>query len=67
MVKVKNQENEMRTVIRDIIIYTVYIVIIFIISYGKRETAAYHMKEYIERAIVFGGINCDIYPIDDPR
>lgn len=67
LVKVKNQENEMRNVIRDIVIYFVYIIIIIIISYGNRDPNAYLAKSAIESAIVFGDSNCNILPTDDPR
>ena len=67
MVTIKLQEMEMRTVIRDITIYFVYITIIFIISYGNRDPNAYLQKYAMEQAIVFGGTNCDILPVDDPR
>jgi hypothetical protein len=67
LVKMKNQEYEMNTVIRDIAIYLIYISIIFIISYGNRDPNAYLEKSALEQAIVFGGSNCDILPTDDPR
>ena len=65
--QMKIQEMEMRIVIRDIIIYFVYIIIIFIISYGNRNPDSYLAKEAMEKAIIYGGTNCDIFPIDDLR
>ena len=35
--KRKNQEFEMKTVIKDIVIYFIYVAIIFVISYGNRD------------------------------
>ena len=63
----KIQEMEMKTVIRDLVIYFFYVAIIFIISYGNRDPAAYLSKSAIESSVIFGGVNCDILPTDDPR
>eukprot|EP00095_Tigriopus_kingsejongensis_P009158 maker-scaffold798_size95657-snap-gene-0.28 protein:Tk09158 transcript:maker-scaffold798_size95657-snap-gene-0.28-mRNA-1 annotation:"polycystic kidney disease protein 1-like 2-like" len=63
----KLQEMEMKLVIRDLIIYFFYVAIIFIISYGNRDPSAYLSKQSLESSIIFGGLNCEIYPTDDPR
>ena len=65
--KRKNQEREMKTVIRDLVIYFIYMSIVYIISYGNRDPNAFLSKQAIESAIIFGGVNCDILPTDDPR
>lgn len=67
MVRIKNQELEMRVVVKDIIVYLIYVSIIMIISYGNRDSNAFLAKEAMEKAIIFGGTNCDIYPTDDPK
>ena len=63
----KIQEMEMKTVLRDLVIYFFYVAIIFIISYGNRDPDAYLSKSAIESSVIFGGVNCDILPTDDPR
>lgn len=65
--EMKLQEMEMKIVIRDLIIYFFYVAIIFIISYGNRDPSAYLSKQSLEASIIFGGLNCDIFPTDDPR
>lgn len=57
----------MKTVIRDITIYFCYVAIIFVISYGERDAQAFLAKTSMESEVVFGGLNCDILPTDDPR
>ncbi len=57
----------MRVVIKDIVVYFVYVIIIFIISYGNRDPNAYMAKEAMEKAIIFGGVNCEVFPSDDLR
>ena len=49
MVKTKNQEHEMRIVVRDMIVYFCYIAIILIISYGNRDLNAYLAKAAMQK------------------
>ena len=63
----RNQEMEMKTVIRDLAIYFIYVSIIFIIGYGNRDPNAFRCKSSMESAVIHGGLNCDILPNDDPR
>ena len=64
--KRKMEEMEMKTVIKELSIYFIYVVIIFIISYGNRDPDAFRQKEAVERAVVNGDLNCGILPEDDP-
>lgn len=58
---------EMKNVIRDLVIYFIYVAIVYIISYGNRDPNAFLSKQAVESAVIFGGLNCDILPTDDPR
>jgi hypothetical protein len=44
LVKMKTEELEMNTTVKDIAIYFIYIVIVFIISYGNRDPNSYLVK-----------------------
>ena len=35
--------------------------------YGDKSRNAYLEKSALEKAVVFGGLNCDILPEDDPN
>ena len=62
----KCQEMEMKTVIRDLVVYLVYIIIIFIISYGNRDPNAFLEKDALQKSVIHGALNCEILPEDDP-
>ena len=57
----------MKEVITDLVVYWVYVIIIFMISYGNRDPNAFHEKAALETAVVFGGTTCEVVPSDDPR
>lgn len=57
----------MRIVIRDMTIYLVYVLIIFVISYGNRDPNAYRAKEALQTSIIFGGTSCNTVHEDDTR
>ena len=63
----KNQEQEMKGVLRDIVTYLIYIGIILIIVYGQRDQNLFLQKQALETAVIFGGVTCEIVPDDDPR
>lgn len=63
----KNQEQEMKQVLRDIMVYAIYVTIIFIICYGNRDFNAFLQKEVLQTAVVHGGLNCGVGQEDDPR
>ena len=67
LTKRKNQEQEMKTVLREMLTYFVYVGIIMIIAYGNRDANAFLEKSALETAVVFGGTTCEIVPNDDPR
>ena len=52
----KNQEQEMKAVLREMVTYFVYVGIVMIIAYGNRDANAFLQKQALERAIIFGGI-----------
>ncbi len=63
----KNQEFEMKAVLRDMLTYFIYMGLILIIAYGNRDFNLFLQKSSLETAIVFGGTTCEIVPSDDPR
>ena len=63
----KNQEQEMKTVLRDMVTYFIYLAIVFIIAYGNKDANLYLEKQQLESAIVFGGTTCELVPEDDPK
>ena len=67
LTKRKNQEQEMKSVLRDIVTYLIYIGIILIIVYLERDQNLFLQKQALETAVIFGGVNCEIVPDDDPR
>ena len=67
LTKRKNQEQEMKFVLREMVTYFLYLGIIWIIAYGNRDADLYLQKQQMETAIVFGGTTCEIVPDDDPR
>ncbi len=52
------QEYQMRTVMKDLTIYFIYVALIVIISYGNRDPNAYLEKEALQQAVVHGALNC---------
>ena len=67
MVKKKQDEQAMRVVVRDFIVYFCYVGIVFMISYVNRDPNSFWEKNSIEQSIVYGGVNCEVMPTDDPR
>jgi hypothetical protein len=60
--KEKTKEMEMKTVIKEMLVYFTYLGIIMLISYGSRDSDSYRQKTAIEKALIYGGMNCDILP-----
>ena len=54
----RRKELEMREIITDLTIYFIYVMLIFIISYGNRDPNAYLEKEALTQAVVHGALNC---------
>ena len=67
LTKRKNQEQEMKAVLRDIVTYLIYLAIIVTIAYGQRDQNLFLQKQALETALIFGGVTCEIVPDDDPR
>ena len=63
----KNQEQEMKAVLTEMVTYFIYVAIVMIIAYGNRDQYTFLQKQSLETAIVFGGTVCEIVPDDDPR
>ena len=53
--KRKNQEQEMKAVLREMVTYFTYVMIVCIIAYGNRDANTYLQKKAVETAIIFGG------------
>ena len=47
-------------------VYLIYIIIIFIISYGNRDPNAFLEKDALQKSVIHGALNCEILPEDDP-
>ncbi len=58
---------EMKNAIKDMVAYFFYLAIIMIICYGSRDNNSFRQKTAIERALIYGGMNCEILPSDDPK
>ena len=54
--KRKNQEQEMKAVLREMVTYFTYVMIVCIIAYGNRDANTYLQKKAVETAIIFGGM-----------
>ena len=67
LTKRKNQEQEMKAVLRDMVTYFIYVAIIFLLAYGNRDASLFMQKQQMESAIVFGSTTCELVPEDDPR
>ena len=52
--KRKNQEQEMKAVLREMVTYFIYVSIIFMLAYGNRDFSLYLQKQQLETAIIFG-------------
>ena len=57
----------MKQLLRDILVYICYVMIVFIISYGNRDFNAFLQKEALQTAVIHGELTCEIVPSDDPR
>ena len=67
LTKRKHQEQEMKQLLSDILVYICYVMIVFIISYGNRDFNSFLQKEALQTAVIHGGLTCEIVPSDDPR
>ena len=65
--KRKLDEQEMKQLLRDVVIYICYVFIVFTIVYGYRDPNAFLHKEAIKTAVIHGGIRCGVGDEDDPR
>ena len=65
--KRKLDEQEMKQLLRDVVIYICYVFIVFTIVYGYRDPNAFFHKEAIKTAVIHGGIRCGVGDEDDPR
>ena len=54
LTKRKNQEQEMKAVLREMVTYFIYVSIIFMLAYGNRDFSLYLQKQQLETAIIFG-------------
>ena len=65
--KRKILEQEMKQLLRDVVIYICYVAIVFTIVYGYKDPNAFLQKEAITTAVIHGGITCEIGDEDDYR
>ena len=67
LTKRKNQEYEMKALLRDMAIYACYTIVVLIVSYGNRDYNNFLQKEALKTAVIHGGLICGVGPEDDPR
>ena len=67
LTKRKNQEQEMKFVLREMVTYFLYLAIVFTIAYGNRDFSLFLQKQQMETKLIFGSTTCEIVPEDDPR
>ena len=67
LTKRKNQEQEMKAVLREMVTYFIYVAIIFLLAYGNRDANLFLEKQQLESSIIFGSTTCELVPEDDPR
>ena len=60
------RELEMRTLVKELILYLFFCIVIFIVSYGNRDPNAFLEKEALQQAVIHGALNCGVLPEDDP-
>lgn len=63
----KEEEQEMKSLMRDIAIYFCYVFIVFIIAYGNQDFNAFLQKEALKTAVIHGGLTCGVGDPDDIR
>lgn len=63
----RQQEAEMKKVIKELSTYFFYVLLVYIISYGNRDPNAFLEKDAMAQAVVHGALNCGILPEDDPN
>ena len=54
LTKRKNQEQEMKAVLREMVTYFIYVSIIFMLAYGNRDFNLFLEKQQLETAVIFG-------------
>ena len=59
-------EQEMKDLLRNMAVYFIYVIIVFVICYGNRDPNAYREKLALEQSIIYGGTHCETVPDDDP-
>ena len=60
LTKRKNQEQEMKAVLREMVTYFIYVSIIFMLAYGNRDFNLFLEKQQLETAVIFGKQKLDI-------
>lgn len=58
-------EMVMKSLIKEMLVYFSYLAIIMVINHGSADSNAFLQKSAIEKAIVYGGMNCEILPVGE--